>query len=114
LSKPKQPIHIHCYCPVPISQVYGLLVENGYEVKFGSDENINHDEVIVLLGDLLTDREVEVLKRIAQGQTIARIANDMRLSVNSVDRQLRSVRRKLAARSTIQAVMKGLRYGYLS
>jgi len=53
------------------------------------------------------------LECVANGHSTTVAAKDMGLSVYTVDRHLCTIRRKLAAGSTIQSITKALRYGYL-
>ncbi|PIU63364.1 MAG: hypothetical protein COS85_16220 [Armatimonadetes bacterium CG07_land_8_20_14_0_80_59_28] len=113
MAEMKHSLHINCSCRVPICQICEFLAEKDYHVHFGPNANGNHDDVVVLLGNLLTAREVEVLECVANGHSTTVAAKDMGLSVYTVDRHLCTIRRKLAAGSTIQSITKALRYGYL-
>jgi DNA-binding NarL/FixJ family response regulator len=60
----------------------------------------------------LTDREVEVLRWLAQGLTNKDIAQTMILSVRTIDAHLRSIFGKLNVRSRTEAALWAARNGY--
>jgi DNA-binding NarL/FixJ family response regulator len=60
----------------------------------------------------LTDREVEVLRWLAQGLTNKDIAQTMVLSVRTIDAHLRSIFGKLNVRSRTEAALWATRNGY--
>ena len=60
----------------------------------------------------LTDREVEVLRFLAQGMTNKDIAQSLILSVRTIDAHLRSIFGKLNVRSRIEAALWAARNGY--
>jgi DNA-binding CsgD family transcriptional regulator len=59
----------------------------------------------------LSEREVEVLRRITCGESNLELAGHMFLSVNTVKSYIRSSYRKLGLRSRSQAVMWGVQHG---
>lgn len=61
----------------------------------------------------LTDREVEVLRGLAQGRTKADIAEMLYLSPHTVDNHMRAVYRKLHAKNAAEAAAKGVRSGLI-
>ncbi|MBD8871092.1 response regulator transcription factor [Nocardioides donggukensis] len=61
----------------------------------------------------LTAREAEVLALITQGRSNAEIAERTSLSINSIKSYIRSCYRKIDARSRSQAVLWGVRHGFL-
>ena len=61
---------------------------------------------------LLTGREVEVLAQVALGRTNAAIGRHLGLAENTVKNYLRSVHRKLGARSRTEAVVIAASAGY--
>lgn len=61
----------------------------------------------------LTDRERDVLRLVARGLSNRRIAAEFGLSEHTVRAHLREVMRKLKARSRIEAVSLGIRYGLI-
>jgi DNA-binding NarL/FixJ family response regulator len=61
--------------------------------------------------DPLTSREEEVLRYLVKGQIKKEIADNMSISLHTVDMHLRSVYRKLHVRSQTEAVSKALRQG---
>lgn len=64
-------------------------------------------------GRTLTQRETEILRHLAQGQTRAHIAKTLFTSPNTVKTQLRSIYRKLDVSSAADAVQAGKRRGLL-
>lgn len=60
----------------------------------------------------LTDREVEVLRLLAQGLTNKDIAQTLILSVRTIDAHLRSIYGKLNVRSRTEAALWAARNGY--
>ncbi len=61
----------------------------------------------------LSEREADVLRRIAEGMTKVQAADDMNLSVHTVDQYLRRAFEKLHVRSLPAAVAAALRAGLL-
>lgn len=61
----------------------------------------------------LTAREAEVLALITQGRSNAEIAAQTSLSINSIKSYIRSCYRKIDAQSRSQAVLWGVRHGFL-
>jgi NarL family two-component system response regulator LiaR len=62
---------------------------------------------------LLTDRETEVLQLLAQGHSNPQMANELNLSRRTVQSHLRNIFNKLEVDSRTQAVITGLKKGYL-
>jgi NarL family two-component system response regulator LiaR len=62
---------------------------------------------------LLTDRETEVLQLMARGHSNPQIASELKLSRRTVQSHLRNIFNKLKADSRTQAVIAGLKKGYL-
>jgi NarL family two-component system response regulator LiaR len=62
--------------------------------------------------DLLTGRETEVLKMAARGMSNKEIANELSLSVHTIESHIGSIFNKLGVCSRIEAVMEGLRRGW--
>ena len=60
----------------------------------------------------LTEREAEVLAKIAEGHTNHEIAQQLYLSINSVKTYIRSAYRKIGAESRSQAVSWAIRHGF--
>jgi DNA-binding CsgD family transcriptional regulator len=59
----------------------------------------------------LTAREVEVLGLIASGRTSREIANDLVISVHTVERHITHVYQKIGARGRAEAAAYALRHG---
>lgn len=62
----------------------------------------------------LSARELEVLKLVAKGWSTERIAEELEISVHTVRNHVRHFRRKLEAKTKLDAVLIGLRLGILS
>ncbi|MFC1968156.1 response regulator [Chloroflexota bacterium] len=63
--------------------------------------------------ELLTDRETEVLQLLARGHSNSHIADRLNLSRRTVQSHLRNIFNKLNVDSRTQAVIAGLKKGYL-
>ena len=63
--------------------------------------------------DLLTSREREVLQKIALGKTNKEIANDLQLSVYTVDAHRGRIMEKLNLHSTGELVLFAVRNGLI-
>jgi two-component system, NarL family, response regulator LiaR len=61
----------------------------------------------------LTDREAEILTLICRGMSNNQIAQLLYLSINSVKTYIRTAYRKIGAESRSQAVIWGLRHGFV-
>jgi DNA-binding CsgD family transcriptional regulator len=61
----------------------------------------------------LTQREREVLERVAAGQTSKAISDDLRISEPTVKWHVAKVLKKLGAHSRSEAVAVALRRGYI-
>jgi DNA-binding NarL/FixJ family response regulator len=61
----------------------------------------------------LTDRESEILALITQGRSNAEVAETTYLSPNTVKSYVRTIYRKIGAGSRTQAVLWGVRHGFL-
>ena len=62
---------------------------------------------------LLSRRETQVLELVAAGTTTGQIAEEMRISVHTVRNHVRNLRRKLDARTKLEAVATAFRRGLL-
>ncbi|MFC1971715.1 response regulator [Chloroflexota bacterium] len=62
---------------------------------------------------LLTDRETEVLQLLAKGHSNPQMADELNLSRRTVQSHLRNIFNKLKVDSRTQAVIAGLKKGYL-
>jgi DNA-binding NarL/FixJ family response regulator len=65
------------------------------------------------LGSDLTDRELDVLRRLARGSTNKVIASDLSLSVNTIRNYVQSILLKLDAHSKLEAVSTAVREGII-
>ena len=73
---------------------------------------VKHDEKQAL--DLLTEREVKVLKMAAKGMSNKEIANELFLSVRTVEGHLESIFNKLGVGSRTEAVIQAMRKGWFT
>lgn len=71
------------------------------------------DDLKIAARSPLTERERQVLSRIASGQQIAAIAYDLNLSEKTVEYHAGSLRKRLGARSTAEAVSVATRNGWI-
>jgi two-component system nitrate/nitrite response regulator NarL len=62
---------------------------------------------------LLSDRELEVLSCLADGQTTIQIANRLYISENTVKTHIRHILEKLEASNRTEAVSKAIQYGLI-
>ena len=62
----------------------------------------------------LTERELEILKKVADGMTNAEIGEDLGISAQTVKNHVTSILRKLAVNDRTQAVIHALRRGWLA
>jgi DNA-binding NarL/FixJ family response regulator len=65
-------------------------------------------------GEILSDRETEVLRLAAQGMSNMEIADSLTLSVRTVQTHLRSIFNKLGVGSRSEAIVFGLKKGWLT
>jgi len=63
---------------------------------------------------LLTSREVEVLKLLAQGYSTKEIGQQLYISENTVENHRKSLMRKLQARNVANMIINGITAGYLN
>ncbi len=63
--------------------------------------------------EVLTDRELDVLRGLSSGKTREAIAADQYISVNTLKAHLSAVYRKVAAKSRAQALAEAERRGLL-
>ncbi len=66
----------------------------------------------MLLG-ALTEREVEVLRHMARGQTNKQISRSLLISVSTVKNHVRQVKAKLGVSDRTQAAVKAVELGLL-
>ncbi len=73
-----------------------------------------HEQLRVLPnGQRLTDREIEILRWVANGKTNEAIAMILNRSMNTVKNQLRLIFQKLDVVNRAQAVMEAIRLGMM-
>ncbi len=73
-------------------------------VSFQSPREIRHSESVQL-----SQQQQEVLSRLAEGKSYAKIADELSLSVHGVRYHLRNIYEKLHVKSRSEAVAKGLK-----
>lgn len=71
------------------------------------------DEVSSTVFSPLTPREVEILDCVAQGQSNREIADQLKISDQTVKNHITSILRKLAVNDRTQAVIYALRHGWI-
>lgn len=74
----------------------------------------SEDQSTQLLGEVLSDREMEVLRLAAKGMSNMEIADSLTLSVRTVQTHLRSIFNKLGVGSRSEAIVYGLKKGWLT
>ena len=62
---------------------------------------------------ILSNRELEVLKCVARGETNQEIADNLKISENTVKNHVRSILEKLSVRNRIQAAVYAVREGII-
>jgi DNA-binding NarL/FixJ family response regulator len=72
------------------------------------EEALDGDDLI----ERLSEREIEVLQRLAQGMTNKDIAQTLILSVRTVEAHLRNIFGKLGVHSRTEAVLWAVKHGY--
>jgi DNA-binding NarL/FixJ family response regulator len=72
------------------------------------------EQVTQTAGEVLSDRETEVLRLAAQGMSNMEIADSLTLSVRTVQTHLRSIFNKLGVGSRSEAIVFGLKKGWLT
>jgi len=71
-------------------------------------------QAVQTAGEVLSDREPEVLRLAAQGMSNMEIADSLTLSVRTVQTHLRSIFNKLGVGSRSEAIVYGLKKGWLT
>lgn len=71
------------------------------------------DSVDFTLFSPLSEREIEVLERIAQGESNKKIADSLSISTQTVKNHISSILRKLSLNDRTQAVLYALRRGWI-
>lgn len=74
----------------------------------------SEDLPVQSLGEVLSDREMEVLRLAAKGMSNMEIADSLTLSVRTVQTHLRSIFNKLGVGSRSEAIVYGLKKGWLT
>jgi DNA-binding NarL/FixJ family response regulator len=84
--------------PATLSRLFALMRERGRRE---------------LARPALTDRELEILRRIGQGQDNKSIAGDLRIGLNTVRHHVQSVLEKLQVHSKLEAAARGYELGLI-
>ncbi len=63
--------------------------------------------------DLLSDRQVEILQRIADGMTTKQVAQELGIAQKTVHNHLNAIYRRLDTQSLTHAVLSGIRLGII-
>ena len=71
----------------------------------------NPDSAAVAIRAVLTDRELEIFKRLASGDSNHEIARELSLSTNTVANHIASILAKLHLENRIQAAVQAVRSG---
>ena len=71
----------------------------------------NNDSAAVAIRAVLTERELEIFKRLASGETNHEIARKLSLSTNTVANHIASILAKLHLENRIQAAVQAVRSG---
>jgi two-component system nitrate/nitrite response regulator NarL len=66
------------------------------------------------VASLLTDREIEVLRLLAQGMTLHRVARGLAISPRTVETHVRKIYRKLGVHNRVQALREAAALGVVS
>ena len=64
--------------------------------------------------DIITDREMDVLKMAARGKSNSSIAEEMHLSIHTIESHLGSIFNKLGVGSRTEAVIQAIKRGWLT
>jgi LuxR family maltose regulon positive regulatory protein len=89
-----------------------LEMESGDQPAFSVDQIRRENERALPLDDLLTDRERDVLRLIAEGLTNQEIADRLVISLNTVKTHVKSIYHKLDVRNRAEAATKAQILGY--
>ncbi|MBI3923455.1 MAG: helix-turn-helix transcriptional regulator [Armatimonadetes bacterium] len=108
-------VQITCAHSLTIGKLCELFEKQGFGVNIGPTSNGHQDkiDVHILVGDLLSQREIAVLQCSADHATAIEIGQQLGLSPGTVRRYLDSVRKKIGVPTTVQAVVWALRHGLI-
>ncbi len=86
------------------SRLLAVLEAEGIEP--GADRHLPHSEprVLTLAGEVLTERELQVLRLLAAGRSNKAIADELIIAVGTVKRHVNSIMSKLQVQSRLEAV----------
>jgi len=121
ISTEQAPIHGRC---VRAHHVRGVVAkDSGLEQLLRAVRGVAAGERVVeraqsgsaglAAGNPLTEREIEVLRRAADGQSSARIADDLGLTIGTVRNYISTIIRKAGVRNRLEAVRTAGRAGWL-
>ncbi|MDZ4846742.1 MAG: LuxR C-terminal-related transcriptional regulator [Chitinophagales bacterium] len=89
-------------------------------MKFTSDNNFStngektNGTIVPPKSTVLTSREKEVLRLVAEGHTAQEIATILFLSMDTVETHRRNIIRKMRGKNIVNAVVKAMRKGLLN
>ena len=123
LELAKQILYRHPEQKVVILSGYDLPVYRSEAQKIGArgfiNKNTEPDKLIALLGSIpfleeLTDCEKKILQLIADGQKRKEIAGTLYISERTLSNHLQHIFDKLDVSSSVEAVTKAIRLGYIT
>ena len=89
------------------------VFENGRQFFSPHFERIRQKALRLQRNELLSERELQVLRLVAQGENTQEIAGELSLSENTVETHRRHIITKLDARNIAEAVSKAYKMGIL-
>ncbi|TCM14174.1 LuxR family two component transcriptional regulator [Novosphingobium sp. PhB165] len=89
-------------------------IRSVHEGRRAISADIAHEIATHALGGVLTEREIEVLRLVSEGQTNKEIASRLNLSTDTVKAQLKFIFEKLGVHDRTHAVIIATRRGYIN
>jgi predicted ATPase/DNA-binding CsgD family transcriptional regulator len=89
-----------------------LALAHGLSTTRGTDDRAASPQSVALGGGL-SEREKEVLRLVARGQSNAEIATELVLSVRTVEKHVANIYTKIGARGRADAATYALRHGFI-
>jgi DNA-binding CsgD family transcriptional regulator len=105
------------YSDIPYPSAYAIMVHtdvtevmkrrHGYHYYIGSDFSYFRfpDEKLLMTGNVFSDREFDVIKQLAEGNSSHQIATKLFLSVHTVNTHRRNILKKTGKASTHELIM---------
>lgn len=97
-----------------LSKAIQCILEGGIYFCLEFKKILAHTASLNDIIDNLTQREVDVLKLIAQGMSTREIAAQMTLSVNTIESHRKNLIVKLEAKNSVDLVLKAINHGMYS